>query len=120
VDPLSGGVFDEVGRDGEPLTTTQRIWPLLEGTKACAVRYTRSGDAADLGWLNSFLDHLFNAYLQPDGRWREHLDREGRPRDDELPGSTGYHLILGLSEAERALQTDLARTEAPSQKRNPP
>ncbi len=99
-----GGVFDAVSREGEVLEGTKRIWPQLECVKACAVRYQRSGETGDLRALTAQLEALFSRYLIDDGSWRESLDRQGRPASDTLPGSTGYHLFLALSEVLRVLE----------------
>jgi mannose-6-phosphate isomerase len=76
----------------------KRIWPLTECLKAYAqrphlklelIRHTR---------------FLFDRYLKEDGRWNEHLDRRLNVVNPAMPGSTGYHLQLGILEALPALE----------------
>ncbi|MEE8141913.1 MAG: AGE family epimerase/isomerase [Planctomycetota bacterium] len=100
-----GGVFDAVNRDGTVSLATKRIWPLLECIKASAIRYEHSRNLQDLELLGKCIDDLFQRHLCKDGRWKEHLDAEGAILNPDLPGTTGYHLFLGLSEALRVLET---------------
>jgi mannose-6-phosphate isomerase len=104
VDLERGGVFDELDRTGKPRRDTKRLWPLTEGIKASALRYERQRKPEELERLRSWLDHLFQERLFPDGRWREQLDRGGNDVVDYMPCSTPYHLFLSLSEALRALE----------------
>lgn len=103
LNPSLGGVHDGVDRRGDVLRDTQRIWPQLESAKAFAVHWERTAAAASRERLVQIVDHLRKRFLKPDGSWVEQLDRTGRAASNRLPGSTGYHLFLGLSEARRAL-----------------
>ncbi|WP_426417277.1 AGE family epimerase/isomerase [Aestuariirhabdus sp. LZHN29] len=103
LDTQLGGIYNEVSRSGEPVDTSKRIWPVTECIKARAIRYQLQGEPQDLCNLYKQLDYLFAHYLQPDGRWHEYLQRDNQPHPYDLPGSTGYHLFLGLMEARRVL-----------------
>ncbi len=112
IDAEHGGIYDEVARDGTPLVTTKRIWPLTEYLKALAARIEdepegqNAGQAADL-WsrLDQALGWLFGAYLQPGGRWREHLTRDLAGQTNiMMPASTGYHILLALAELVRVVE----------------
>ncbi|RRJ85171.1 AGE family epimerase/isomerase [Aestuariirhabdus litorea] len=99
-----GGIFNVVARDGRPMDDNKRIWPVTECLKARAIRYRQRAEAQDLELLYRQLDYLFGHYLKSDGRWHEYLARNNQPQPHDLPGSTGYHLFLGLMEARRVLQ----------------
>ncbi|HYC03366.1 MAG TPA: AGE family epimerase/isomerase [Azospirillaceae bacterium] len=89
-------VLDEVDRQGRPVKTTRRIWPGGERIKALGLFGTREQ-------LDRAIAALFRDYLRPDGTWVEHLNADGSPMTDYLPGTTPYHIFLALAEARRAL-----------------
>lgn len=100
LDAEHGGIYDAVDRTGAVLMDTKRIWPLTEGIKAAACAWQRP-TGLDATWrtrLGVLLDHLLRHYLRPDGTWCEHLDRRHQPLMRELPGTTGYHVLLALTE----------------------
>ncbi|MCI0650955.1 MAG: AGE family epimerase/isomerase [Planctomycetes bacterium] len=99
IDATHRGIYDEVDRNGAVLRDTKRIWPVTECVKACAVRLAHAGVGKDGGRLTAAIDLLFDRYFFEDGRWREHLDRRLAPITTDLPGSTGYHIFQGLTEA---------------------
>lgn len=100
-----GGICDAVDRTGLVLRDSKRIWPQTECVKALAVHFEHTGDSSALERLVQMLAHLRASYLHEDGTWSEHLDRRGQRLSDRLPGSTGYHIFLGLSEALRVLDS---------------
>ncbi|MEM7166567.1 MAG: AGE family epimerase/isomerase [Planctomycetota bacterium] len=103
VDRNDGGVYDEVARDGAILRTTRRVWPHTEYLKALATQLERHGRADLRARLAQAAQLFCNRYLLADGRWHEHLDAAGRSLRPELPGTSGYHLYLGLVEAATSL-----------------
>jgi len=103
VDRRHGGVLDQVGTDGRVLADTKRIWPLTEYIKARAARFGDSRDPSEVDELIAALTLLFDAYLLPDGGWRERLRRDLTCYDDELPATTCYHVMVALLEARAAL-----------------
>jgi mannose/cellobiose epimerase-like protein (N-acyl-D-glucosamine 2-epimerase family) len=98
IDPQHGGIYDEVDRAGRVVTDRKRIWPLTECLKAFAQRPHLKVE------LETHLRFLMDRYLLPDGRWNEHLDRELNVVNSAMPGSTSYHLFLGIVEALPALE----------------
>ncbi|MCL6417230.1 AGE family epimerase/isomerase [Aestuariirhabdus sp. Z084] len=108
-DSEHGGIFNEVDRNGRILDDAKRIWPVTECLKARALRYQLLHEAQDLHKLCELLDYLFAYYLQEDGRWHEYLNRDNSPKPYDLPGSTGYHIVLGLMEARRVLNQQSAQ-----------
>lgn len=104
LDRERGGVFDETdARTGAVLKDTKRCWPLTECVKAHAVEYRRTRAGADRDALVAQAEALLRLYCAPDGGTVEHLDRALRPLDTSCPASTGYHVMLALLEATRAL-----------------
>lgn len=107
-DKRYGGVYDEVDQHtGRVRTPSKRIWPYLELLKADAAH-----GATDVlpRRLAFFLAH----YIRPDGTWTEYLARDLTPMTTYLPGSSGYHLYLGLTEALRALRGAAPAPHGPS------
>jgi mannose-6-phosphate isomerase len=91
-----GGVFDRVGRGGELLEASKRLWPQTERLKALAVRRAQRE-------LSSALDLVFTRYPRPEGGWTEHLARDEKPLLDVQNATSVYHVVLALSEAMDAL-----------------
>lgn len=108
-DRARGGVFDEIDRSGRVLADSKRIWPLTEYIKALAARLAAGGARADRAALDRALGWIFDHYLHADGRWREHLAADLSVTNDQMPGSTSYHIVLALTEAAHALDPDWAR-----------
>ena len=100
---VRGGCYDQISRAGVPLQTTKRIWPQSEAAKTYATAYSAAPSETTLAPLLTRLEFLFSAYLQPDGRWHEHLSADLQPMTDFLPASTPYHLYFALAEALDAL-----------------
>lgn len=92
----SGRIYDAVDPDGAPLDGKSRCWPACERLKALVARRDGPGAA-------QALDHLFTRFLQPDGRWTEHWADDHAVFMADMPGSTGYHIMLALTEYRRFL-----------------
>lgn len=103
-DPVRGGSYDQIGRDGARLKTSKRIWPQSEAVKTYAAAYSAAPSAATLAPLTTRLSFLFERYLLPDGRWHEHLDADLTPIAPILPASTPYHIVFALLEVIKALE----------------
>jgi len=105
VDPQDHGVFDRVNRTGEVLGDRKRVWPHTECLKACGARYEGAKDADALETLRAVLDRCFGLYVHPEHRgWKEVFSRAGRLESDEMPATSVYHIVLGLSETARVLR----------------
>jgi mannose-6-phosphate isomerase len=105
IDRQYRGVFDQVATDGRVIADTKRIWPLTEYIKARAARYRNRRDPRERDEMVGALRLLFEAYLLPDGGWRERLRRDLTCYDDALPATTCYHLLVALTEARAVLST---------------
>jgi len=102
-DSAHGGIHDQIDRDGHPLATTRRIWPVTEAIKAHVARI-EAGLPVPAGEPDRLVGHLFADFLRPerDG-WIETCTREGTPTQTNLPGSTPYHVFLAAAEVARVL-----------------
>jgi mannose-6-phosphate isomerase len=93
IDPVSGGIFDEVFSDGTVVSRGSRLWPQTERLRAEHL----AGGRTDLQRLAAF--RCLAAYLRPDGLWHERRRADGDLSDEPAPASSLYHLtgaILSL------------------------
>lgn len=84
-----------------PETPTRRFWPQTELLKAALAREdaaVRAGDAADRALADDVAGRIMDRYLATDvpGGWFDRFDAEGRLLSDNMPASTGYHIIPAL------------------------
>ena len=92
----TGAIHDAVDIAGRPLDAKSRCWPACERLKAFVAR--RDGPGA-----RTALRALFDRHLRPGGRWVEHWAADGTVHMADMPGSTGYHIMLALTEYRRFL-----------------
>ncbi len=50
-------------------------------------------------------DILMDEYLTPQGGWIDHYDATGAVISTTIPASTGYHVVLALTELIRVSRT---------------
>jgi mannose-6-phosphate isomerase len=99
VDP-SGGVYDELRRDGSVARATKRVWPQTEYVRALATRQRCRGEAADRERLAAMLEFLWSRYvIDEHGGWMEQLDASGRIASGHMHATTVYHIFGALSAA---------------------
>mgnify|MGYP003627073848 CR=1 FL=1 len=48
--------------------------------------------------LEKAIDYARQHYFLPNGRWNEYLYENNTPKDFPLPGTSSYHIFLGLTE----------------------
>ncbi len=102
-DPEFGGLHDQMDRNGAPVLTTRRIWPVTEAIKAQAARI-EAGLPVRPNQPGQLIGRLFHDFLRPaQNGWVETMTRDGTPMQTNLPGSTPYHLFLAAAEAARVL-----------------
>lgn len=89
VNSIDGNTYAVV--DGD-----KRIWPITEFLKACCVEALSENERHER--LNQALDFIENHYFIDGGRWIEYLDADNQSKGFPLPGTTGYHIFLGLAE----------------------
>tara|TARA_R110001592_G_scaffold62142_4_gene189904 strand:+ start:13193 stop:14323 length:1131 start_codon:yes stop_codon:yes gene_type:complete len=93
----NGGIYNQIHAEtGSVLDPEKRIWPITEYMKALCVHKPTNTSTDNL--VAKTLDFLFAHYLKEDGSWNEYLDVNNKPKAHPLPGTTSYHIFLGLIE----------------------
>lgn len=93
----NGGILNSFnGNDGSAVDRDKRIWPITEYLKACCVMTLPLNERLER--LETALDFLTTHYLGENGSWIEYLDAQNQSKNYPLPGTTSYHLFLGLAE----------------------
>ena len=92
-----GGIYNQIDAySGSCIDQEKRIWPITEYLKAACVHLENTPSKTIK--INQTLKFVFNKYLQNDGGWNEYLDKNNLPKNYPLPGTTSYHIFLGLTE----------------------
>ena len=89
VNSIDGNTFHVIDAD-------KRIWPITEYLKACCVIELSNQERCER--LSEALDFLQTHYFIDRGRWIEYLDANNQSKGFPLPGTTSYHIFLGLAE----------------------
>ncbi len=92
-----GGIYNQIHAEtGLPLDLEKRIWPLTEYLKALCAHLPNCPSTQKK--VVKTLEFFFRHYLKKDGSWDEYLDKNNQPKPHPLPGTTSYHIFLGLIE----------------------
>jgi len=107
-EPTVGGVFDQLDRTGQVVTTTKRLWPQTERVKAAALAARITKDECYWGMAAAAANGLLR-YLSTDvrGLWYDRLTSEGTFIREPAPASSFYHIVAAVAE----LSTSLDATE---------
>ena len=98
-----GRAVQEVTREGAVADGSRRTWPQTEALKAhLAMLEMTDEDAFAAAACRSF-DILMDEYLTPEGGWIDHYDSTGKPMSQNMPASTGYHVVLAMAELMRVM-----------------
>lgn len=93
----NGGIFNQIdGHTYQAIDQSKRIWPITEYLKAITVMPIGKEEKIDR--LEKALDFMQRYYFLPNGRWNEYLNADNSPKDFPLPGTSSYHIFLGLAE----------------------
>jgi mannose/cellobiose epimerase-like protein (N-acyl-D-glucosamine 2-epimerase family) len=97
-DPVTGMVWDVVGRDGSVRERSARLWPQTESLKAHAVMARRNGGGTAL--IPLVVRNIGTHFLAgcPVGAWVDQLDAAGAPVSDKIPASSLYHVLMSYAE----------------------
>ncbi len=96
LDP-NGGIYNQIHAEtNQPLDKEKRIWPLTEYLKALCVHI--EGHTGQEDHVKKALSFIFTHYFYPDGHWNEFLDENNKAKTHPLPGTSSYHIFLGLWE----------------------
>ena len=93
----NGGIYNQIdGNTHQPLDREKRIWPITEYLKAITVMPIGKEEKIDR--LVKAVSFMQQYYLLPNGRWNEYLNEDNSAKDFPLPGTSSYHIFLGLTE----------------------
>lgn len=92
-----GGIYNQIhAQTGSVLDAEKRIWPITEYLKALCAHKPK--DAQTQQHLKRTLEFFLQHYLVKGGSWNEYLDAQNNTKPHPLPGTTSYHIFLGLTE----------------------
>ncbi len=98
-----GRSVQEVSRDGVSEDGSRRTWPQTEALKAQLAVYEATGDETFAQDACKTFDILMDEYLTPEGGWIDHYAADGAILAQDMPASTGYHVVLAFSELIRVM-----------------
>lgn len=100
LDP-EGRAVQSCTRDGRLVDTSRRTWTQTEALKAHLAMHLTGEREAEARAIRSF-DILMDEYLTPEGGWIDHYDGDGQVISQNMPASTGYHVVLAFLELIKA------------------
>jgi mannose-6-phosphate isomerase len=96
----NGGIYNQIDSETYlPIDKEKRIWPITEYLKAITV--VPIGKEEKIDRLETALDFIQQYYFLPNGRWNEYLNENNTPKKHPLPGTSSYHIFLGVTEVLR-------------------
>ena len=96
-----GRALTACGRDGQIVDASRRTWMQTEALKAhLAMLELGMEEPATERAVESF-DILMDEYLTPEGGWIDRFDADGQVGTENMPASTGYHVVLAFAELIR-------------------
>ncbi|WP_191600729.1 AGE family epimerase/isomerase [Marinomonas algicola] len=117
LDP-KGGVYNQIhAKTNQVLDKEKRIWPLTEYLKALCAHLEDGPNKVEQ--IKNAISFIFTHYLHRDGHWNEFLDADNKPKDHPLPGTSSYHIFLGLWEVIQWCQISMDRTNTLSHVNQP-
>ena len=100
----AGRACQEVTRDGVPADASRRTWPQTEALKAHLAMYEHSGEERFAAAACTSFDVLLDEFLTVDGGWIDHYGADGNVLAQDMPASTGYHVVLAFAELIRVMK----------------
>tara|TARA_R110000787_G_scaffold75803_4_gene167721 strand:+ start:4706 stop:5848 length:1143 start_codon:yes stop_codon:yes gene_type:complete len=100
----AGRACQEVTRDGGPADSSRRTWPQTEALKAHLAMYEQTGDERYAFAACTSFDVLLDEFLTVDGGWIDHYGADGEVIAQDMPASTGYHVVLAFAELIRVMK----------------
>lgn len=91
----TGLAVQAVRRNGSTFDPSARTWPQTEALKAHLTMHRYGDDDAADRAVQSF-DVLMGTYLTPQGGWKDKFDADGRLLAENMPASTGYHVVVAF------------------------
>jgi mannose/cellobiose epimerase-like protein (N-acyl-D-glucosamine 2-epimerase family) len=99
----AGRACQSVTRAGAPQDSSRRTWPQTEALKAHIAMYEQTGETRFAMAACRCFDVLMDEFLTEDGGWTDHFAADGSVRSNNMPASTGYHVVLALAELVRVM-----------------
>ncbi|MFN7056522.1 AGE family epimerase/isomerase [Hyphomonas sp.] len=100
---IDGRAIQMAARGGAPIDASRRTWPQTEALKAHLAIFEASGDERVAAAACRSFDILMDEYLTEDGAWLDHYGADGAVLSEQIPASTGYHVVLAFSELIRVM-----------------
>ncbi|MCV2401423.1 AGE family epimerase/isomerase [Marinomonas sp. C2222] len=92
-----GGIYNQISNlDYQVLDREKRIWPITEYLKAITV--LPIGKEEKQHRIEVAFTFIKEYYFLDEGRWNEYLTEDNQAKDYPLPGTSTYHIFLGLTE----------------------
>lgn len=96
----NGGIYNQIdGNSYHPIDKAKRIWPITEYLKA--ITAIPIGKEEKIHRIENTLEFLQSHYFLKNGGWNEYLNEDNAAKDYPLPGTSSYHIFLGLAEVIR-------------------
>lgn len=99
----AGRAVQQVTREGAIADGSRRTWPQTEALKAHLVMLETTDEEAFATAACRSFDILMDEYLTPEGGWIDQYDSTGKPMSQNMPASTGYHVVLAMMELMRIM-----------------
>jgi mannose-6-phosphate isomerase len=96
-----GRAFARAARESEVIDGSRRTWMQCEALKAHLAMLELDGDDYSDERAVQCFDVLMDEYLTPEGGWIDKYHADGQVAADEMPASTGYHVVLAFCELLR-------------------
>lgn len=96
----NGGIYNQIdGNTYQSIDKEKRIWPITEYLKAITVMPIGKEEKIDR--LEKALSFMQEHYFLDNGCWNEYLNEDNSAKNYPLPGTSSYHIFLGLAEVLR-------------------
>ena len=99
-----GRAMQGITRRGVVTDGSRRAWPQTESLKAHLAMLEATNDHAYSAPACATFDILIDEYLTPEGGWIDHYAEDGAILAQDMPASTGYHVVLAFAELIRIAQ----------------
>ena len=96
-----GRVFAKATREGQIVDGSRRTWMQTEALKAHLAMMELGADEHCEARAVECFDVLMDEYLTPEGGWIDCYHADGQVGADDMPASTGYHVVLAFCELLR-------------------
>ncbi len=103
IDTKFGGIYNEVGCDGDIINPNKRIWVITEAIRAHCVYYANYKNIETIESLENILTTFKQKYISTNGNWVEICNEDLSPQTNYMPGTTTYHIFINILESKALL-----------------